>query len=74
MRGEAGRAEKPRWTLLEGRVAERIRDDDDEVAAAEGEEEGDRRIATALRGAVVDAAALDRARAWSMLIEDISRR
>ena len=44
------------------------------AAAAEGEE--DRAfllvIATALRGAVVDAAALDRARACSMLLDDIS--
>ena len=48
-------------------------DDDDERAAADVDVGEDLRVAaTALRGAVVDAAALDRARAWSMLVvEDI---
>ena len=50
-------------------------DEEEEEAAAKDDEDddGDLVIATALRGAVVDAAALDRARAWSMLLEDISR-
>ena len=54
-------------------------DRDDEAAAAAKVDKGDLLLivvvlaATALRGAVVDAAALDRARAWSMLLllEDI---
>ena len=59
-------------------VENRDDDEEEEEAAAEGEDDDDRdllAIATALRGAaaVVDAAALDRARAWSMLLEDISR-
>lgn len=44
--------------------------EEEEAAAAEGDD--DRAFAASvLRGAVVDAAALDRARAWSMLLEDI---
>ena len=76
-RGDSGRAEKPRLLLLEERAAERSRDDDDDeevaAAAAGDDNDGYLLIATTLRGAVVDAAALDRARAWSML-EDISKR
>ena len=75
--GDAGSAKEPRWPQLEGRAAVENRDvdEEEEEAAAKDDEDddGDLVIATALRGAVVDAAALDRARAWSMLLEDISR-
>ena len=45
----------------------------EEAAAAEVDDGAFLAIAIVLRGAVVDAAALDRARAWSKLLEDISR-
>lgn len=68
--GDAGRAKEPRWPQLEGRAAVANREEEEAAAAAEGDD--DRALAASvLRGAVVDAAALDRARAWSMLLEDI---